>query len=244
MWNLIRANLIRLFRNMVFIGGLGIAFGCTMIFEIMKPMEFMVSMSENRIMIFVSAAIVLFFSFFTPLFVGTEYADGVIRNKMIAGHSQLTIYLADYITMIFAMLMMMGFWFFGGLAGGAKITGNLLSYIAVAVCYNMAYLAIMMAISFRMKHKIWSTIVCMGVFYVSTNLALIGNMFLAFSEGQMLRIMKVFYHCNLLGQYFMHLGFSGEREMLGNGIQILISGVIFAIAYLAGTMELNHRDVK
>lgn len=54
----------------------------------------------------------------------------------------------------------------------------------------MAYLAIMMAISFCMKHKIWSTIVCMGVFYVSTNLVLIGNMFLAFSEGQMLRIMK------------------------------------------------------
>ena len=36
-------------------------------------------------------------SLFTSLFVGTEYSDGVIRNKIVAGHKRLNIYLTNFI---------------------------------------------------------------------------------------------------------------------------------------------------
>ena len=36
-------------------------------------------------------------SLFTSLFVGTEYSDGVIRNKLIAGHSRISVYIANFI---------------------------------------------------------------------------------------------------------------------------------------------------
>ena len=36
-------------------------------------------------------------SLFTSLFVGTEYSDGVIRNKLIAGHSRISVYIDNFI---------------------------------------------------------------------------------------------------------------------------------------------------
>ena len=36
-------------------------------------------------------------SLFTSLFVVTEYSDGVIRNKLIAGHSRISVYIANFI---------------------------------------------------------------------------------------------------------------------------------------------------
>ena len=34
---------------------------------------------------------------FTSLFIGSEYSDGTIRNKIIVGHSRIRIYLANLI---------------------------------------------------------------------------------------------------------------------------------------------------
>ena len=39
-------------------------------------------------------------SLFTSLFVGTEYSDGVIRNKIIAGHKRRNIYAINFITSV------------------------------------------------------------------------------------------------------------------------------------------------
>lgn len=45
-------------------------------------------------------------SVFVSLFVGTEYSDGAMRNKVISGHTRLEIYLANVIACIFAGWLM------------------------------------------------------------------------------------------------------------------------------------------
>lgn len=42
----------------------------------------------------------------TSLFIGTEYSDNTIRNKLIAGHSRLSIYLVNLITSVIVAVAM------------------------------------------------------------------------------------------------------------------------------------------
>ena len=42
----------------------------------------------------------LVLSVFLPLFFGSEYSDGTIRNKLAAGHPRLSVYLANLITAV------------------------------------------------------------------------------------------------------------------------------------------------
>lgn len=244
MLNLIKGNILRLLKNKIYLGGCVIAFFVTYYFTMSRPVAFMARWSENCIMIFVSAATILYFSFFTGLFVGTEYSDGVIRNKMIAGHSQLKIYVSDYLSLVLAMIFMFVMWLMGGILGGGRLDSELCVYTIVALCYNAAYIAIMMAISFRIKKQIFSVIAGMSIFYFMTNMVLLGNFFVSSLDGVVQKIAAVFYSMNVFGQYFIHLGLMDEGADLGLGVRLFLSLLILVIASLAGTMELKNRDVK
>lgn len=53
--------------------------------------------TTDRLLVDNLAIIGFLMSLFTSLFVGTEYSDGVIRNKLIAGHSRISVYIANFI---------------------------------------------------------------------------------------------------------------------------------------------------
>lgn len=46
-------------------------------------------------------------SVFSALFIGTQYSDGVIRNKIIAGHSRANVYLSNFIVTVSAAIIML-----------------------------------------------------------------------------------------------------------------------------------------
>lgn len=54
---------------------------------------------------------------FASFFLGTDYNEGTIRNKIVVGHSRAAIYVANLLTVFAAMLCMMVAWLLGGLAG-------------------------------------------------------------------------------------------------------------------------------
>lgn len=59
----------------------------------------------------------IFCAVFSGLFLGTEYSDGGIRNKLSVGHTRVTIYLANLLICFTATLCFSAVWLAGGLIG-------------------------------------------------------------------------------------------------------------------------------
>lgn len=83
---------------------------------------------------FTIAPVVGFFAgVFSGLFLGTEYADGAVRGKLVVGHSRCQVYLASLMTNILAALAITAAWLAGGLVGIPFLGFWEISGIAVAV---------------------------------------------------------------------------------------------------------------
>lgn len=101
MRKLLRANFARLKRDKVFWGGsifliLFCVLICVIQYRTMKQIEAQFFLDNFVFGSFQLIGVIL--SVFISLFVGTEYSDGTIRNKIIVGRSRTGIYLANTIT--------------------------------------------------------------------------------------------------------------------------------------------------
>ena len=97
---LLRANFFRLWRSASFWAAVSVMFGIG-VFELAVGVnaqrQGIPVPLDNRYMLFVLMSGVVL-SAFCSLFVGAEYSDGVIRNKIAVGHSRANLYLANLVT--------------------------------------------------------------------------------------------------------------------------------------------------
>ena len=95
---LLRANFSRLWRSASFWTAVSVMFGAG-VFElaVSYPHREQPGILDNRYMLFVLMSGVVL-SAFCSLFVGAEYSDGTIRNKIAVGHSRANLYLANLVT--------------------------------------------------------------------------------------------------------------------------------------------------
>ncbi len=107
---------------------------------------------------FHSAPIVGFFcAIFTSLFLGTEYANGTIRNPIIVGHSRRDIYLSSLIVCSCAGLIFNAAWFIIVTVLGSLLLGGLVG--------SKLFIVILICIQLLMTLALTALFVCLAMLY-------------------------------------------------------------------------------
>lgn len=117
MSKLLRSNFARLWKSrifwlgMLFSAGLSIFFILMRYIDIEQHQEIYANLDESYKnadkLIFMCGIIIIFAAaVFIGIFVGTEYSDGTLRNKLIIGHSRSSIYISNLIVCTTAGIIM------------------------------------------------------------------------------------------------------------------------------------------
>ncbi|MDE6203583.1 MAG: ABC transporter permease, partial [Lachnospiraceae bacterium] len=116
---------------------------------------------------------VILFSAFCSLFIGTEYNDGTIRNKLIVGHKRMDIYLSNLTACIIAGVIMCIAYLIPYLITGIPLLGffivDNISTIWIFLGCNLVLLialaAIFTLVSMLNQNKALSAVICiLGLF--------------------------------------------------------------------------------
>lgn len=112
MSKLLSAGFSRLWKNKVFWGGVLLMAGYLVLVLVHNYRQTLQLadefLQERTVDTYLTGCFLLigaFTAIFAALFLGTEYSDGTIRNKLIAGHSRASVYLSSLILCVSASLI-------------------------------------------------------------------------------------------------------------------------------------------
>ena len=194
MAKLMRANLARLWKSRIFYIGLAfmLVFNAFLVIDgwhsgrqgYPQPLEDM--LFQNCIIIgFVCAVVV-------GMFLGTEYSDGTIRNKIAVGHTRVSIYLSNLIVSAAASALLLlislavGFGLGSFLLDPPEIpTKALLLYLCIGLLSTIAYASIFTLVAMLSPSKASGAVLCLVLALVLVFAAsLVGGML---SEPEMVQ---------------------------------------------------------
>ena len=176
MRKLLRANFSRLFRDKLFLVSIALMFVMGTALQIMHYID-NVKNNENwtpDATCFVFAVFVpILLSLITALFIGSDYSDGTMRNKLIVGHKRHCIYLANLIVIAAAGILLsisyilphtvLGFLLFGGFVTQPSV---LLLYTGVNFALMIAYSSLFVLTSMLSQSKANTTAMCILLAFV------------------------------------------------------------------------------
>ncbi len=126
MRDLLSANLLRLKKNYAFWGAMGVSFGLALatVIDVYRVAQAFGGTTSVDAELFKYAAFIgILAAELIPLFFGTEYSNGAIRNKLIVGQSRLSIYFANLITGFAACVLCSAAYMLGCIALGIPLLG-------------------------------------------------------------------------------------------------------------------------
>lgn len=176
MRNLLSANLARLRKDLLF--WLGIAamtvYAVIMLVSwnrtnqiILQSERPEMAMGMEQFLFSFAGLIGVLLAAFTGLFLGTEYSDGVLRSKLIVGHSRSAVYLSNLFSSVIASFLMCLTYIAVMLAVGIPVYGPLtaeplalLSRLAEVLAVCMAHCALFTLITMNRGNKALSAVAC------------------------------------------------------------------------------------
>ena len=173
MIKLLSANFLRLRKNNAFWGSMGVSLGMGLLMVVDSWRSAQESggawASTVDAELFKYAAFIgILAAELIPLFLGTEYSDGAIRNKTVVGHSRLSIYFANLITGYTACLLCSVAYILGCVALGVPLLGwftqppaLLLTALAGSLLMAAAFCAIFTFVAMNCAKKSTSVVICL-----------------------------------------------------------------------------------
>ena len=98
---LLSANFMRIKKNKTFWSGVIFMFGLGIFFPVRRYVDMVQTGWVNNLddgFYFCAVLIAIVMAVFCSMFIGTEYSDGTIRNKIIVGQKRSAVYLANAVT--------------------------------------------------------------------------------------------------------------------------------------------------
>lgn len=176
MHRLLRANFSRLLKNKLFWILMSIELFMGGLFPVLHYMDNIDEKSawtmDSTIFIY-SLFVPLMFSLLTALFIGSDYSDGTMRNKLIAGQVRRNIYTANLVVnMEAAFLLCFAFWI-SHICIGTPLLGwfvsdakKILGYLLVTLAMVAACVAIFTLISMLCSNKAYSVAGCILIIFM------------------------------------------------------------------------------
>lgn len=120
-------------------------------------------------LIFVGGMYVVFMlAVFVSIFVGTEYSDGTIRNKLVAGHTRTAIYLSKLVVcgvadVVIHVLYIVVALALGGLMleGTTMAAGEILAFTLTSVMAVLAATSLLLLFSMSVQSKAVGAVACL-----------------------------------------------------------------------------------
>ncbi|MDE6259930.1 MAG: ABC transporter permease [Oscillospiraceae bacterium] len=175
MANLLSANLLRLKKSTLFWGTmilmvvLGAGFALQRVWEQVTYAEFNHISYIDEVFFHYALIIGVVMAVFIPLFFGSEYSDGTIRNKLAVGHSRASVYLAYAVTAAavsiafcaayIAAVLIVGVPFING--GIQRPMPDFLLFLLGSLVMAAAYSALFTLVTMSQSRKAVSAVVCL-----------------------------------------------------------------------------------
>lgn len=178
---LLSAEFVRLFKSFVFrlcvlfSAGLGIFCVVMRWIDVKKHADLYAQLgaeySNADGLLFVGGLYLIFaIAVFIGIFVGTEYSDGTIRNKLTVGHTRSDIYFSKLIVcavadIILHILYIFVVWGLGQLLinGTTLSTKEIITFTAAGTVVMLAMTALLLLISMSIQSKAAGSVVCLLV---------------------------------------------------------------------------------
>lgn len=172
MRKLLSANFSRLWRDKIFWICMGTMLIYSVVYMLNGCRQATVDLAEYNYSIdeyyFHFAFLIgMFCALFSSMFLGTEYSDGTIRNKIVVGHTKTDIYIASLITTITATLLMMLVWLAGALVAIPALgvwkmaVSQLFLYLLIAALFIMAFSGICTFVCLIFTNKAYIAVISM-----------------------------------------------------------------------------------
>lgn len=128
----------------------------------------------NNLFFYYCAYIGIAISVFCSLFIGTEYSDGTIRNKIVVGHSRFHIYLTNLIVCSAGAVLLCLAYMIPVLGIGIPLLGSftmplpaVLVFVLVSLLMATAFVSLFTLVAMLCPNKALTAVICiLGAFFL------------------------------------------------------------------------------